>query len=98
MDIRFPITLRQVRNWVLMMFRGHHFQVYVVNEDRTSKTCPHCANDLETFHRREGESFIVHGLLRCQRECCQLPMNKNRLWNRNDVATLNIRAIMMWLR
>ena len=72
----------------------HHFQVYVVNEYRTSKTCPHCANDLETIHRREGESFIVHAVLQCQSEDCQLPMNKNRLWNRDDVATLNIRAIV----
>ena len=61
--------------------------------NRTSKTCPHCANDLETFYKREGESFSVHGLVRCQIEYCLLPMNKNRLWNRDDVATLNIRAL-----
>jgi hypothetical protein len=36
----------------------------------------------------------IHGLLRCQSEKCQLKMNDrivSRLWNRDDVATLNIK-------
>ena len=42
---------------------------------------------------RRGTFQIVHGLLRCQSEICKLIVNGqkvNRLWNRDDVATLAV--------
>lgn len=57
------------------MFRQSGYQVYLVNEYRTSKTCPCCHLEISTFKRRlnpkpwKKENLItVHGLLRCQSE------------------------------
>ena len=37
----------------------------------------------------------VHGLLRCQSEYCQQRCgNPVRLWNRDDVATMNMKYIV----
>ncbi|KAJ3392225.1 hypothetical protein HDU92_008577 [Lobulomyces angularis] len=53
---------------------------------------------LETFERRmnpkpwKNDEVSVHGLLRCQSEFCQQSNGySSRLWNRDDVATLNQR-------
>lgn len=87
------------------MFLRAGFNVLLVNEFKTSSVCPHChLQSLETFVQRpsprpwrHGAMVTVHGLLRCQSEICQLFLNGEhlpRLWNRDDVATLNIRAIV----
>jgi hypothetical protein len=61
--------------------------------------CEH--RSLETFKKRESSRpwrktiQKVHGLLRCQSEICQLSNGKERLWNRDDVATENIKAVVI---
>ena len=65
---------------------------------RPFKTGPHPA----LHKRQQGIIATVHGLLRCQSESCQkepkgnngLHVDKPRLWNRDDVATLNIKYIV----
>ena len=87
------------------MFKRAGYDVFLVNEHLTSSICPICnERSLETFRSRpsprpwrRGHFQIVHGLLRCKSEICQLIVNEqkvNRLWNRDDVATLNIRAVV----
>ena len=84
------------------MFRDHGYQVYLVDEYKTSKTCLDCNNEITTFHKRgspkpwKRETIItVHGLLRCQSEFCQQKCGyKSRYWNRDDVATENIKKIV----
>ena len=85
------------------MFRKHGFEVLLVNEYKTSKTCPKCSGELSSFLKRNSPKpwkreteVTVHGLLRCQSENCQQQCGGNsRLWNRDDVATLNIKAIVV---
>jgi hypothetical protein len=77
------------------LFRTHGFKVFLLDEYRTSKICPHCYEEVSTFKKRfsprpwKKDSIItVHGLLRCQSVNCQ-QSGQPRLWNRDDLATLN---------
>jgi hypothetical protein len=84
------------------MFRRAGFDVLLLDEYKTSKVCPGCEGDtLDTFKRRENpkpwrnDEVTVHGLLRCQSENCQQSCgHPSRLWNRDDVATLNQKSIV----
>jgi uncharacterized protein YbaR (Trm112 family) len=83
------------------MFKRAGYKTFLVDEYLTSSVCPCCKEtNLETFKERENPKpwknnmMKIHGLLRCQSEKCQLKMNDrivSRLWNRDDVATLNIK-------
>jgi len=77
------------------LFRKHGYEVYLVDEFRTSKKCHVCHHDLikdfkGVSHRPKtyGEEIVVHGLLRCK--TCQ---QGERLWNRDLNAVKNILAI-----
>jgi len=92
------------------LYKRAGYDVYLVDETLTSSVCPDPDCDdpdcLETFksrlsprpwRRAQGHLQTVHGLLRCTTANCQLNVNGQRvrrLWNRDDVATLNIRAIV----
>lgn len=92
------------------MFKKAGYDVFLVDEFRTSSLCPMCHDvdqRLETFVRRESprpyrqHTATVHGLLRCPSDNHQLFLNQfgvsravTRKWNRDDVATLNIRYIV----
>ena len=89
------------------MYKRAGYGVYLVDEHLTSSVCPHCqARSLETFKSRPsprpwrralGHLQTVHGLLRCTTANCQPIVNGQgvrRVWNRDDVATLNIRAVV----
>ncbi|KAJ3217789.1 hypothetical protein HK099_005357, partial [Clydaea vesicula] len=83
------------------MFKKAGFNVFLCNEFLTSSICPGCKKrSIETFkYRKSPRPWInrfekVHGLLHCKSEKCQLPDGKNRLWNRDDVATMNIRSVV----
>ncbi len=87
------------------MFQRAGFNVLLVDEYKTSCVCPTChLQNLEIFKQRpsprpwrQGAIVNVHGLLRCKSVNCQQFVNGQyvpRLWNRDDVATLNIRAIV----
>ncbi|KAJ2525737.1 hypothetical protein EV175_007721 [Coemansia sp. RSA 1933] len=66
------------------MLRQHGFQVYLLDEYRTSKTCPACIEgSLATFKRVKNPrpyqrnarpQVICHGLLSCKNEKCMEPM------------------------
>ena len=101
MKFQAPCKVKGFRN----MFKRAGYDVFLVNEHRTSSICPICLQrSLETFRYREsprpqrkGHFQKVHGLLRCNSENCQFSMNDRevfRFWNRDDVATLNIRAVV----
>ncbi|KAJ3220840.1 hypothetical protein HK099_003952 [Clydaea vesicula] len=78
------------------------FDVLLLDEYKTSKECPGCEGEtVKTFKRRENpkpwrnNEVTVHGLLRWQSEKCQQSCgHPSRLWNRDDVATLNQRSIV----
>lgn len=83
------------------MFQRNGYEVFLLDEYRTSKVCPGCDGPVETFKRRRSpkpwktNEVIVHGLLRCQSDVCQQSCgHPSRLWNRDDVATLNQRRIV----
>ncbi|KAJ2586185.1 hypothetical protein H4R99_008528, partial [Coemansia sp. RSA 1722] len=61
------------------MLRDHGFTVYLIDEFRTSITCPVCFNRLEKFRyvdnprpwrRRDNPYVLCHGLLRCNSQKC----------------------------
>ena len=94
----------KVRGFIILYKRAG-YNVYLVDEHLTSAVCPDChLRSLETFRSRpsprpwrHGHLTTVHGLLRCTTANCQQNVNGlrvPRLWNRDDVATLNIRAIV----
>jgi hypothetical protein len=78
------------------MFRDHGYDVYLIDEHKTSKQCSGCKEEdaiLEKFYRREYEtkkgekkkSELLHGLLKCT--TCK------KLWNRDVNASRNQRDI-----
>jgi hypothetical protein len=93
------------------MFKKAGYQVLLVDEHRTSSVCPYCRERRLISDRyiesprpwRSGQMQRVNGLLCCQSEYCQFPLNLNadlivsKYWNRDDVSTLNIRSIVKLL-
>ena len=101
MQFQAPSKVKGFRN----MFKRAGYDVFLVNEHLTSSICPICLQrNLEPFRyrnsprpHRNGHLQLVHGLLRCNSESCQFSLNGrdvSRGWNRDDVATLNIRAVV----
>ena len=59
------------------LFRKYGYQVYLVNEFRTSLKCHKCKHDTEKFlkvkskkPRNKGAEMLVHGLIRCKNVKC----------------------------
>ena len=76
------------------LFEKHGYQVYLVNEFRTSLKCHKCKWDTEKFkyeksHKPKsvGELRLVHGLIRCTNVKCGIK------WNRDYNGSLNILEI-----
>jgi len=76
-----PIINRRIRK----IFRNNKFEIYKINEFRTSKLCNNCCGENETFLEREshkphnkGEKIICHGLLRCKNVNCKLIHNRDK--------------------
>ena len=73
------------------LFKRAGYQIYLVNEFRTSCRCANCGGKNEKFMKRNNPrpfqkgSIEVHGLLRCQNGCS--------LWNRDTNAAINIYKI-----
>ncbi|KAI9311409.1 hypothetical protein BX666DRAFT_1063248 [Dichotomocladium elegans] len=91
------------------IFKRHGFKVYLIDEYRTSVTCPECSDRLETFkripnprpwQRIKRPEIKCHGLLRCTNLNCSKSMefSRSRLWNRDTAAVLNFRHILLSLR
>ena len=89
------------------MFKQAGYDVFLVNERLSSSICPSISckqRTLENFrHRpsprpwRRGHYQTVHGLLRCTSVNCQFSLKGqlvDRMSNRDDVATLDLRAIV----
>ena len=85
------------------LFRRHGYEVFLVDEFRTSCMCYHCADEnarCEKFlyvdnrsprSKDERPQILCHGLLKCK--TC------SRIWNRDTNASLNIgRAAAAMLR
>ncbi|KAG0788277.1 hypothetical protein G6F22_007055 [Rhizopus arrhizus] len=88
------------------MLAKEGFQMYLLNEFRTSSLCPSCQNgELETFkkvqnprpYQREKRLIVDrHGLLSTIEDTAKFPLR--RLWNRDMAATLNFGYILFSLR
>jgi len=83
------------------------FDILVLDEYRTSSRCPLCKSDVKPFKYRRtprpwrdnDSPHLVHGLLKCESEECRTMLDgKERLWNRDLLATLNFRTILNGLR
>ena len=71
------------------LFKNAGFEIYLINEFRTSMSCHCCNNETEKFMERkshkpnlfkENKTEIVHGLLRCQSitPLCQIIHNRDK--------------------
>ncbi|KAI9366437.1 hypothetical protein BD770DRAFT_4816 [Pilaira anomala] len=95
------------------MLKKEGFQVYLLNEYKTSSVCPTCtSSSLETFKKcknprpyQRSKNPIVncHGPLRCtNQQCLESVSNNNgnnfRVWNRDLAAVLNFATIVKQLR
>lgn len=76
-----PIINRRIRK----IFRNNKFEVYKINEFRTSKLCNKCCGENEIFLEREshkpknkGDIVEVFGLLRCKNVNCKLIHNRDK--------------------
>lgn len=74
------------------LFRQNGFDVYLVDEFRTSCRCSVCEGECETFREcenprpwKKGTKITRHGLLRCK--TCKV------LWNRDENSSNNIHKI-----
>ncbi|KAI8054733.1 hypothetical protein BDF21DRAFT_430939, partial [Thamnidium elegans] len=85
------------------MLRKEGFQIYLLDEYKTSSICPSCEHQLENFkecinprpYRRSNNPTVkCHGLLRCKNQKCLDPKvlteedTNFRLWNRDLAAVL----------
>jgi len=71
------------------VFRKAGYQIYLIDEFRTSMMCSYCQNKddyCEKFRKREHRKYLCHGLLRCK--TCK------RMWNRDLNASINIKRIL----
>lgn len=71
------------------LFRHYGFEVYLVDEFRTSCRCSICEGECETFREcenprpwKKGTTLTRHGLTRCK--TCKV------LWNRDENSSCNI--------
>lgn len=91
-----PIISKRMKK----IFRKNGYELYLINEFRTSKLCNRCCNKCENFLEREshkpkdinketkkGKSILVWGLVRCTNVNC------NIIHNRDKNATLNMYKI-----
>ncbi|ORE04796.1 hypothetical protein BCV72DRAFT_257100 [Rhizopus microsporus var. microsporus] len=86
---------------LIQMLKKSGFDLYLINEYKTSSLCPDCERKLEKFkivdssgpYRRKDVSKVkCNGLLRCKDH------SPNKLWNRDLAAVCNFRKILMSLR
>jgi hypothetical protein len=79
------------------------FNVILIDEYLTSSRCPLCHNPVQKFRERPSPRpwrknlppSLVHGIVKCQSEECRLALGgKDRVWNRDLLATLNFRRIL----
>lgn len=87
MKFKEPVKGKEFRN----LLRKKGYEVYLVDEFRTSCRCSHCEGECKTFRkclnprswkRKSNKIILRHGLLLCQ-QC-------KRLWNRDYNASRNI--------
>ena len=85
----------------LLQHKG--FEILLIDEHLTSSRCPICKAPVWPFKlvnhhapwQANGRSRIVTGLLKCvSQECRTTLRGRERLWNRDLVATLNFLAIL----
>ena len=76
-----PIINKRIRK----IFRNNKFEVYKINEFRTSKLCNNCCGENEIFLEREsnkphnkGKLVKVFGLMRCKNVNCKLIHNRDK--------------------
>jgi hypothetical protein len=66
------------------IFRKEKYNLYLINEFRTSKLCNKCSNENENFLRRDSndpkhksKQILVWGLVRCKNVKCKLIHNRD---------------------
>jgi len=82
-----PVINRRIRK----IFRNHKYQVFMINEFKTSKLCNVCENVCSTFLKRESKSpkhkdkktgkqkiIEVWGLTLCENKNCSLIHNRDK--------------------
>ncbi|KAI8388266.1 uncharacterized protein BYT42DRAFT_611336 [Radiomyces spectabilis] len=84
------------------MLKKQGFEVYLLDEFKTSSCCPDCGDPLEKFkkvpnprpyRRTKQPEVLCHGLLRCTNQKCKHD-HGYKLWNRDLAAVLNFRKIL----
>jgi RNase H-fold protein (predicted Holliday junction resolvase) len=78
-------TLPAIAKRILTIFKKQKYEVYVIDERYTSKTCNECENETEMFYKRKskkpklkGKKELVSGLLRCQSLKCKIIHNRDK--------------------
>lgn len=95
----------------IKLLKKNGFEVYLMDEFRTSSHCPNCESTLKNFktvvnprpyQRRSKPSVKCHGLLRCTNAACYqeevTTSIKHRLWNRDLAAVMNFKKILYYYR
>ena len=86
---------------MIRMLKKNGFDVYLINEFKTSPVCPDCEGALKKFctvanprpYRREKNPTVTcNGLLKCDNH------SPAKLWNRDLAAVCNFRKILNELR
>ncbi|CEG81979.1 hypothetical protein RMATCC62417_16113 [Rhizopus microsporus] len=86
---------------LIQMLKKSDFDLYLINEYKTSSLCPDCEGKLEKskiidnprpYRRKDMSKVKCNGLLRCKDH------SPNKLWNRDLAAVCNFRKILMSLR
>ncbi|KAL0244356.1 hypothetical protein GEMRC1_008440 [Eukaryota sp. GEM-RC1] len=85
-------------------FKRNGYNIVLVDESYTSSKCPTCWGPVKVFMevdnprpktQEEKPTVKLHALLRCQSEKCREECDdKDKVWNRNKLACINIKAIV----
>ena len=84
------------------MFMKHGYEIYLVDEFRTSCRCHNCFSECEKFKKKtkikdeKETSYLAHGILRCKNvNYCKNSnvKDKNLLWMRDKNGCQNIRML-----
>ena len=78
------ITESTIEKFTIELLEKQGYEIYLIDEYKTSKICNGCENELEKFMKHKikineiEKEVLCHGLLRCTSENCKIIHNRDK--------------------